>query len=323
MMVLGYDAVVVDRELLIEHHVLVPSDNEFQAEARLRQAVWRERRGLHVGEHRGRPLGSRLAMPYAKDTLANYVTDTIRDVVRAEVLDPKKAQGKLYREPRIFDDLLSSQPLCFNLFGEMQRDLDLASRVFALLMDDPTVNVTAIEFEHSPGRGDLRFTGDHSAFDVFVVYTTATTTRGFVGIEVKYAESLGGTPARHRPRYDEVADALGVFKPEARERLRKPPLEQFWRDHLLAGSLLLDRASGFDAGAFAVVYPDDNTVVRDALADYRACLRDGSTFGAWTLERVLNAADQSGAGKWVGEVRERYLGGHPHLASHRPAVPLS
>ncbi|HQP37117.1 MAG TPA: hypothetical protein PLI95_18155 [Polyangiaceae bacterium] len=127
-------------------------------------------------------------------------------------------------------------------------------------------------------------------------------------IEVKYAESLGGDPARHRPRYDEVADAMGAFMPEARDRLRKPPLEQFWRDHLLAGSLLLDDASGFDVGAFAVVYPEGNTVVGKAVDEYRACLRDTSTFVTWTLERVLDAADEAGAAAWASEVRERYSG---------------
>jgi len=299
---------VIDRELLAQHNVLVPSDNEFQARARLRQALWREHRGLPIGEHRGRPLGSRLAMPYAKQTLANYVTDTIRDVVRAEVLDAEKADGKLYREPRIFDDLLSSQPLCFNLFGEMQQDLDLASRVFGSLVDDRSIRVTAIEFEHSPGRGDPKFTGDHSAFDVFVVYKSAGVGKGFLGIEVKYAEALGGEAARYRRRYDQVADAMGVFLPEARDRLRQTPLEQFWRDHLLAGSLILDEGSGFDAGAFVVVYPERNGLVDYALDIYEACLRDTSTFRTWTLERVLDATEGAGAAAWAGEVRERYLG---------------
>ena len=55
-LLLRYDALVIDRKLLIGHHVLVRSDNEFQAEARLRQALWRERRGLKIGEHRGRPF---------------------------------------------------------------------------------------------------------------------------------------------------------------------------------------------------------------------------------------------------------------------------
>lgn len=159
-------------DILVQHHALVRSDNGWQRTARLQQARWREGKGLPIGEHRGQPLGSRLAMPYAKETLANYMTETIRDVVRAEVLDPAKSAGKMYREPRIYEDLLSSQPLCFNIFGELRRDLGLASTAFERLLADPGLMVTGLEFEHSPGRGAQRFTGDHSAFDVFVSYTS-------------------------------------------------------------------------------------------------------------------------------------------------------
>ena len=88
-------------------HAYVATDNPFQRRARVRQARWRERTGLPIGEHRGRLLGSRLPMPFARDTLANYLTDGIRDVVRAEVLDAKKSAGKLYGQPRIFNDLLA------------------------------------------------------------------------------------------------------------------------------------------------------------------------------------------------------------------------
>src|SRR5262249_4163966 len=157
--------------------------------------------------------------------------DGIRAVVNAEVLDPTKSNGKLYREPRIFEDLLSSQPLCFNLFAELQRDLDLASRLLADLLGEPGLVLTALECEHSPGRGDSGFTADGSALAVCVVYRRPSGGTGFVGIEVKYAENLDTPPARHRRRYEQVADAMGVFLPEARERLRRSRLEQLWRDH--------------------------------------------------------------------------------------------
>jgi hypothetical protein len=122
------------------------------------------------------------------------MTDTVRDVVRAEVLDPVRNEGKLYRAPRIFEDLLSSQPLCFNLFAELQRDRMLAGRVFERLLARPDLRVESVDFEHSPGRGDPRFTGDHSAFDVFLT-CEADGARGFVGIEVKYVETLSnGSP---------------------------------------------------------------------------------------------------------------------------------
>ncbi len=295
-------------DVLHAHHVLVHSDNPIQRQLRLLQALWRERSVLPVGLHRGLPLGSRLAMPFAQDTLANYMTETVRAVVRREVLDATNSAGKLYTQPRIFEDLLTSQPLCFNLFGELQQDLGLASRTFAALLGAPRLQVTGVEFEYSPGRGSEHFTGDASAFDVFVRYEADGGARGFVGIEVKYAENLQGPPARHRARYDAVADAMGVFVPEARARLRQTPLEQLWRDHLLAGSLLLDAGSGFQRGAFAVVYPGANGIVGDAVAAYRACLRDDAGFAAWSLEDVLGAMARSGGGAWVGEVRGRYLG---------------
>lgn len=247
-------------------------------------------------------------MPFAEETLANYLTATIRDVVRAEVLDPVKSKDKLYREPRIFEDLLSSQPLCFNVFGELQRDLGLASRVFEEVLKTPGLRATAIEFEHSPGRGDARFTDDHSAFDVFVSYTTAAAVTGFVGIEVKYVESLDGPPARHRGRYEEVADAMGIFLPDTRRLLRCPPLEQLWRDHLLVGSLALDPASGFQHATFAVLYPSGNTVAGAALRQYRSCLRDATGFLPLTLEQLLDSFTRAGAGDWARELRERYLG---------------
>ena len=40
-------------------------------------------------------------MPFARETLANFMTDTTREVVRAEVLDPVRGAGKVYRAPRI------------------------------------------------------------------------------------------------------------------------------------------------------------------------------------------------------------------------------
>ena len=159
------------------HDCFVASDNEFQRRARILQSMWREEQGLPKGEHRGKPLGSRLAMPAAEQHLQNYLSDTIRQVVKREVLGPKRS-GKLYARPRIFNDLLSSQPLCFNLFGELAADLGLATRVFRDLLPDRVQQVTAVEFEWSPGRGDNRFTGDRSAFDVFVRYLDHARERG-------------------------------------------------------------------------------------------------------------------------------------------------
>lgn len=139
-------------------HTCRESGNTFQRRARLLQSIWREEQGYPMGisadANPPRPIGSVLEAKWAQASLANFLTDTIRDVVRAEVLDPVRSRGKLYGQPRIFQNLLSSQPLCFNLFGELQRDLPLATSVMSDMTEGRVQEVTGIDFEHSPGRGD-------------------------------------------------------------------------------------------------------------------------------------------------------------------------
>lgn len=120
---MGDPTVMVDLDRLAKrfHAFEAVDKREFQRAARVLQSIWRDELGLAAGTIKtksgDRILGSLLEMPSAKETLANYLTDTVRRVVREEVLDSAKSQGKLYGKPRIFNNLLSSQPLCFNLFA--------------------------------------------------------------------------------------------------------------------------------------------------------------------------------------------------------------
>lgn len=291
-------------DVLRAHDVLVGTDNAFQQRARLLQALWRETKGLPVGLHRGKPLGSTIELGHGRATLGNFLTETIRDVVQHDVLGPGRDPDALIDEKRLFSNLLSSQPLCFNLFGELARDLDAATRVLGVLAGGKIARVTRIAFEHSPGRRDPRFTGDRSAFDVFVTYDSPAGTRGFLGIEVKYHESLGDAAAPHRPRYDELADAMGCF-PADRARLKTKPLQQIWRDHLLAGALL-GGGLGYDEGAFVFLYPEANAACARAVAAYRAELTSDATFVAWTLEDVVETQRAAGV-RSAAALAARYL----------------
>jgi hypothetical protein len=298
--------VTIDPAVLESHHVAVRADSDFQAELRLRQALWRETAGLPCGDNRGRPLGSRLAMPYARETLANYLTPRIRDVVRHEVLDPQRAKGKLFGKPRIFDNLLSSQPLCFNLFGELSADLDAASAVFARAFPGRVHRVARVDFEWSPGRDDPRYLANRSAFDVFVHHSTPDGGRGFIGIEVKYHEDLSGKAAQHTDRYDEVALRSRVFTAPGDALLRHQPLQQMWLDHLLALSMLA-ADDGWDSGLFVFLHPTGNEACAATVADYRSRLRDDATFATLTLERFVDFVGWSTKDGWVDEFRRRYL----------------
>ena len=292
-------------DVLERHRVLVRTDNAFQRRARLLQALWREERGLPIGKHRGRDLGSRIEAAQARESLSNFLTDGIRQVVEHAVLGAGRTEDQLIDEDRLFSNLLSSQPLCFNLFGELARDLDLATRVLRAQAPERVKRVTAISFEHSPGRSDPRFTGDRSAFDVFVTYESPAGKRGFLGIEVKYHEALGDPAASHRPRYDELADVMGCFVVD-RAALKEPPLQQIWRDHLLAGALVSANV-GYDEGAFVFLAPEGNLACRRAIEQYRKHLTTEATFASWTLEDLVRPFDRSNEPAWIADLVDRYL----------------
>ena len=293
-------------EALDRYSVRVSTDDGFQRRARLLQALWREDRGLPIGiRGSGMPLGSRLPLPFAKDTLSNFLTDNIKRAVRSETASVRQGSGQLVEEERLYANLLSSQPLCFNLFGELQADLSLATSVFRELWPERIVAVTAIRFEHSPGRGDLTYTGDHSAFDVFVEHTVPSGGVGFLGFEVKYHESLKVKAASFKPRYAEVATTMGCFKSEALSSLRAAPLEQIWRDHLLTGAMLA--ANAWKSGLYIFMYPAANPRCVQAVSAYRQCLSETSTFDDLTLERFVDILKRHTSDRWVSELHGRYL----------------
>ena len=66
-------------------------------------------------------------------------------------------------------------------------------------------------FEHSPGRGNPKFTGDYTAFDALIRYSDVLGRNGFVAFEIKYSESLREPVPELKPRHDELSDASGLF----------------------------------------------------------------------------------------------------------------
>ena len=299
------------KQLADEMHCLIESDNVFQRRVRILQAIWREERDYPIGENKGDPLGSMLKMPWAEETLANFLTDEIRDVVRESLRPENKANGQLIDEKRMYDNLLSSQPMAFNLFAPLQCDLALATEVFRQISNDRICRVTEILFEYSPGRDDDTYTGDRSAFDVYVKYDTSSGDSGFIGIEVKYHENLQANLAKHRERYDEIAYLMECFPPDKRDALKKLPLQQIWRDHLLAG--IHRRVDRFADGFFAFLSPDGNKACNNGITRYRECMDvtddtdETSTFVHWTLESFVKVLLAKADAQWAYDFADRYL----------------
>lgn len=249
-------------------------------------------------------------MPDAERDLSNFLTEGIRDVVRETIRSDVTAhEGKLFSTPRIYDDLLSSQPLCFNLFGEMKKDLGVATAWARHLWPERVEAVTRLEFEHSPGRRDPRYLGNRTAFDVYLEHTAPGGGRGFIGIEAKYHESLEVDAAENRDRVVEVARASGLFAEESLKTLRTPPLQQVWFDHLLALSMLQAEVPEWNGnGLFVFLHPVENEACYRVANAYQLHLRNHQTFQRLTLEEAVAALHSTSGAPWVEAFHRRYLG---------------
>lgn len=290
----------------IKYNVDYPQDTDFSAYARLLQSKWRDKKGFPELK-----LGNFIDAEFAKTSKSNFLTENIRNLVMQEVANAKKTGG-LIGEPRIWNNLLSSQPLCFNLFGELHFDLDLATKYFQRLFPNRLDTVTAVKFEYSPGRGDKKYIGDHSAFDVFVEYTKGDKT-GFIGIEVKYAESLkeetkDKANKNFKEQYATLTNTCGLFKTDSVDFLRQPPLSQIWRDHLLCISTIQD----YDEGFFVFLFPSKNSNCQKGVDDYKHYLSfdndEQNCFYPRYLDDFINTLTYISTADWIKELKLRYLG---------------
>jgi len=75
-----------------------------------------------------------------------------------------------------------------------------------------------------------------------------------------------------RPRYDELSEASGLYVDPGAAALRTSPLQQFWREHLLAQSMIDNGL--YNEGYFVTIAPTLNYHVQEAAEMYRMHLRD-------------------------------------------------
>jgi hypothetical protein len=165
--------------------------------------------------------------------------------------------------------------------------------------------VDAVRFEWSPGRGDVAFLGNRSAFDVVLSGHDSAGRSTVVGVEVKYHEDLTQDPGDPgNVRYGEVAAAAGVFRDPNAAALRALPLRQIWFDHLLALSMI---GASADRARFVLLAPAANPAATAVDAAYRAQLSDALTYERRTLEEVAAVVRQCAGPGWADQFTKRYL----------------
>jgi len=237
----------------------------------------------------------------------NFLTPEIADVARARV-----AEGVGAVEPfRLFHNMLSSQPMCFNLFGPLVRDTALAGRLLPALIPEPVAEVTRVVLEYGPEPA-ADYLGDRTAFDAFIEYRTPDRRLHALGIETKLTESFSAKvyDREEYRRWMHVPNR--PWLPDADARVEAVEHNQLWRDHLLAVAVRHRSGSPYTTSRLLVVHhPEDGRCVQ-VYAGYRALLCDGdNTLSIIALDQLVDAwsrvVEQPARTAWLESFRTRYL----------------
>lgn len=251
---------------------------------RFHQGWWRAFvLGEPAGAHPVRPADRVCnTMSGGEISLKNFVDEGATRAVR-ETLDGRTSgSGGLVDERRLYNNLLSSQPMAFNFFGRLKRDPALASEIVRSLVPDID-GVTDVLFEFSPEDWV-----DNSAFDVALV-VQARGQKGLLGLECKFTEPFSPKPYRNS-RYEEIAGASGAFV-ASYETCTKPRFNQLFRNQLIAEDLVRRGDYGFRmTGLFC--HQNDDRAIGTGTA-FRGLLRDGdASFHIITFAQFIEAAQR-------------------------------
>ena len=129
-------------------------------------------------------------------------------------------------EYRLFNNMLSSQPMAFNLFCPFMQMIkkgkgEAVTNIFKAIFPDKhigEVTEVGLEFLHEDIENYLN---DRTAMDAIVRYNDTDGKPAFIAIETKYADVLGENTGSANAYYDKWIKQIGMFKPDTEAELIK------------------------------------------------------------------------------------------------------
>lgn len=252
----------------------------------------------------GSPLGSALpATALASRPDLNFLAPAAYRHALDRAAAVRMTGGTL-EEDRLYRNMLSSMPLCFNIFGALGTHPAFVQLIRALVDPDATA-VGEVSCEWAP-QPPASYLNDRSAFDAYVAYEVSDGNRRFVGVETKYTEPFS-PKAYARPEYDAITERSTWFKPGAADVLRAGSTNQLWRTVMLATAMEL---KGAGRGHVLLLSCDDDPKAAECAAAVADQLTDPTRLVHVTYERLVEAASQSQDSEltsWAEQFALRYL----------------
>lgn len=173
-----------------------------------------------------------------EETGSNFVSDAAFKFAKQKVLDKQVNRDLTIEEYRLFNNMLSSMPMCFNLFADL-RELLLVNQIEAsnsiknIFKELTWIDkVTYIDVEFIPVPIS-NYTNDKTAFDAVIFVEDKNGKKGLISIETKYTDLLGSNSSSNTIIKNNIIANNKIFDKVLVNKLKDKGYNQIHRNYLL------------------------------------------------------------------------------------------
>lgn len=220
---------------------------------------------------------------------------------------------------RLFNNLLSSQPMAFNLFHPLmlllkQDPAMVTLAVRSVFRNFPVFEVTEIGLEFIPTPIE-NYTNDKSAMDAYIKFVDNKGGKYIIAIETKYTDVLGVNEASHCEEQKQMLVDTSLFSADFEELLMgdKVKLTQIYRNLLLTERYRM--VEGLKDSYSVVLSPKEHPSTEEEIKSVTEYLKSEFAYklSAVTLEDFVDAMIQY-LPEYYAQVYERFRGRYLEFA---------
>ena len=289
------------------------SDNAFTRRARLLQSMYR----MEIGEEEG--VGPTKASKRKYGNMISGGDVSGKNFLMKETFEYAKERVKNRRENetidefRLFNNLLSSMPMAFNLFHPLmlllkQDPAMVTLAVRSVFRNFAVFEVTEIGLEFIPTPIE-NYTKDKSAMDAYIKFMDNKGGKHIIAIETKYTDVLGVNEAQRCEEQKQMLIDTGLFSPDFDELLTggKVKLTQIYRNLLLTERYRI--VEGLKDSYSVVLSPKEHPSTEEEIKSVTKYLKPEYAYklSAVSLEDFVNAMIQY-LPEYYAQVYERFRG---------------
>lgn len=226
---------------LLKEGGYVDTDSTFVAKYRLKQSEYRKKvlKEMKCGIGPKRTSTDHIGnyLINGEKTGKNFLTDAAFKYAKLKVCEKQINTYLTIDEYRLFNNMLSSMPMCFNLFSDLRQLLvenkeDCTKVIQKLFSEIDWINeVKYIDIEFIPVP-IKKYINDRTAFDAIIIVTDQANKKGIISVETKYTDVLGSNVSKS----DELNNIIRrgkLFTIETQNELFDNGFKQIYRNYLL------------------------------------------------------------------------------------------